>query len=82
MNLLSLAAEAIRQTELDLGSPTCTKNGHCWVHVGGADCGCDKDSRERCSIPVHRCSVCGEYDYGINAEANSVRSLCHALKGD
>lgn len=54
---------------------------HDWKHVGGANCGCEWiEDGERCgggcSVPVHRCGVCGDYDYGDNEEANAKRKRC------
>ncbi|RWC91701.1 MAG: hypothetical protein EOS72_03330 [Mesorhizobium sp.] len=51
----------------------CT-TGHQWRHIGGSNCGCHPDSA--CSVPVHECAACGEFDYGDNAEAGETRGAC------
>jgi hypothetical protein len=65
-----LVAEAVA---LAGGDHPCAILGHKWVHVGGANCGCDDGG---CSVPVHKCDACGDYDYGDNAEAREIRALC------
>lgn len=50
-------------------------NPHVWESVGGANACCDAEECG-CSVPVNRCTICGDYDYGINAEATEVRRLC------
>ena len=29
-----------------------------------------------CSVPVHKCTRCGDCDYGENGDADEVRRLC------
>lgn len=53
----------------------CSK-GHTWVFYGGCNAGCDDDCA--CSVPVHKCAHCGDYDYGQNEEAEEVRRDCRA----
>jgi hypothetical protein len=54
--------------------------GHDWQSIGGCNAGChDKCA---CSVPVHRCSRCGDCDYGENTEAEQVRADCAAKWGD
>jgi hypothetical protein len=63
----------LRSLELMALSATCAELGHDWVLDGGKNCGCiDGD----CSIPVHKCSRCGDHDYGENAEAERTLSTC------
>jgi hypothetical protein len=50
--------------------------GHKWVSMGGCNCGCPDG---RCSVPVCECTVCGDYDYGDNDEANAKRERCRML---
>lgn len=52
--------------------PSCA-NDHQWVFVGGRPCGCEPGG---CSFPVHKCAVCGDYDYGENEEATEIRKRC------
>lgn len=49
------------------------EDGHQWEFIGGRNCGCKDGS---CSVPVHRCKLCADCDYGENAEAADVRDLC------
>jgi hypothetical protein len=65
-----LAAEAVA---LAGGEHPCNIIGHKWIFAGGANCGCADGS---CSVPVHQCDRCGDYDYGENEEAKSVRAEC------
>ena len=50
---------------------------HEWVSAGGkcAMC-CDTCS---CSVPVYKCAVCGDYDYGDNDEAIETKRYCAEL---
>lgn len=66
-----LAAEAV---VLAGGDHPCTILGHKWQFAGGANCCCHKDAG--CSIPVHKCEACGDYDYGENDEADEIREKC------
>jgi hypothetical protein len=50
----------------------CSVLGHQWVSTGGANCGCPVGY---CSVPVRECA-CGDCDYGDNAEADKIRSVC------
>jgi hypothetical protein len=65
-----LVAEAV---VLAGGEHPCAILGHKWSFVGGANCGCVEGC---CSVPVHHCTNCGEYDYGHNAEAEEKRADC------
>lgn len=49
-------------------------NGHEWIFVGGKNCGCHPDAQ--CSLPVHRCGVCGDYDYGDSETAHAIIRGC------
>lgn len=55
------------------GDHPCAILGHRWVFYGGRNCGCEDGC---CSVPVHRCEACGDYDYGENVEADKIRKLC------
>lgn len=55
------------------GVHPCAVLGHVWVHIGGRNCGCGEGN---CSIPVHECSACGDYDYGENDEARETIAAC------
>ena len=62
--------------------------GHDWRFYGGANCGCEWTGEDggqifgSCSVPIHRCSRCGDYDYGDNAEAVQVVADCAAERGE
>jgi len=56
------------------GDHPCAILGHVWEHAGGANCGCHEDAQ--CSVPVHECRVCGDFDYGDNDEAREQRAEC------
>jgi hypothetical protein len=47
---------------------------HDMQSIGGCNAGCEADCA--CSIPVHKCSRCGDCDYGENDEAEEVRRWC------
>ncbi len=49
--------------------------GHEWVFEGGRSCNCGH-TLGHCSLPVHRCAKCGDYDYGDNAEADEIMARC------
>lgn len=47
---------------------------HDWKLYGGTNCGCHPDAT--CSYPVHRCTMCGDWDYGDNPEADQIKAAC------
>lgn len=55
------------------GPHPCNVLGHKWAFYGGANCGCEDGA---CSLPVHRCEGCGDYDYGENDAAQEIRDRC------
>ncbi|MBZ9600682.1 hypothetical protein [Phyllobacterium chamaecytisi] len=57
----------------------CIANGHTWKFYGGCNAGCDRDCG--CSVDVHQCIICGDFDYGDTPEAEDVRQKC-AEHGD
>ncbi|MCL8382117.1 hypothetical protein [Xanthobacter aminoxidans] len=61
-----------------IATAPCAEVGHRWKHIGGKNCGCENGS---CSVPVHECTVCGDCDYGENAEAEETRAECASRKG-
>lgn len=56
------------------------ERGHDWVSIGGCNASCHEKCA--CSVPVHKCSRCGDCDYGDNDEAQQVRRDCAAMHGD
>ncbi len=72
-------AEAhVAQLKRQMAAAPCAEVGHRWKHIGGMNCGCDDGW---CSLPVHECTVCGDCDYGENAEAHQKRADCAEEKG-
>ena len=63
--LLALQAEA---------ALSCVDGRHKWKFVGGRNAGCGDSCA--CSVPVHRCETCGDYDYGENDEADRTIADC------
>lgn len=57
---------------------TCAEVGHRWKHIGGRNAGCG-DACD-CSVPVHQCEVCGDCDYGDNAEGTATIAACAELR--
>lgn len=47
------------------GEHPCAVLGHVWVMIGGRTCPFRDDGCGNASQPVERCSVCGEWDYGL-----------------
>lgn len=65
------------------GAPhPCQVLGHRWKHIGGMNCGCEGVDAEgtpwqgQCSVPVYKCVVCDDSDYGDNTEAVEKRRAC------
>ena len=57
----------------------CQDGKHDWKSRGGANAGCSKDCC--CSVPVHECAMCGDCDYGDNADAREIIAECHHRNG-
>jgi len=76
-------ARLIAEAQVLAGAPhPCQVLGHRWVFHGGASCCCEDAGRATCSVPVHRCDACGDYDYGDNAEAAEIRRCCEEKNRD
>ena len=69
--LEALAAMAVAEAS---GPHPCEILGHKWVSKGGANAGCGVFCS--CSVPVNECEVCGDCDYGENAQAEEIRDDC------
>jgi hypothetical protein len=74
-DLSRLIAEA---SVLAGGDHPCHVLGHKWEHRGGKNAGCGPGCN--CSVPVHECAACGDWDYGENPEADETRAECAALE--
>lgn len=70
-----LEGKLARLRQIERSAP-CAEVGHRWRHIGGKNAGCELDRDCKCSVPVHECEVCGDCDYGDNAEAREKRSDC------
>jgi len=77
LTLLELTAAKVM---LDNGLNPCYHGHLDWVSAGCGNCGCHKDAA--CSVPVYRCTVCGDSDYGDNEEADEQRRICGELHGN
>lgn len=70
-----IAATERKLTELkSRAALSCKDNRHDWRFIGGRNAGCCDSCA--CSVPVHRCASCGDYDYGENAEAKRIVGQC------
>lgn len=76
---LEEAKNRVAQLERQIAQAPCAEVGHRWRHVGGACASCCPECS--CSVPVHTCQVCGDSDYGENAEAVQVRTACFERYG-
>lgn len=74
--MLELERLTVQAIALAGGPHPCTALGHKWKFSGGANCGCDDGN---CSVPVFECEVCGDCDYGRNAEADAKRVECREM---
>lgn len=75
------ATEAkLHQLRQQAATATCSEVGHRWVFIGGRNAGCGPGCD--CSIPVHRCEACGDYDYGDNEEAREKLADCAAERAE
>lgn len=72
---LANAEAKVEALKREIAGSACREAGHVWKHVAGRNAGCS-DSLCCCSIPVHECDICGDSDYGDNAEARKIISDC------
>lgn len=73
---LDRARAEVAMLERKVASASCAEVGHRWESIGGCNCGCDCEKDGACSLPVNRCAVCSDYDYGSNTEAEQIRVSC------
>lgn len=71
---LEAAKAEVQRLERIAAAATCAELGHDWQSVGGCNCGCHDEAD--CSVPVHQCTRCQDYDYGQNDEAGRIRAEC------
>lgn len=82
---LESARAEVARLERIAATATCREIGCDMQSIGGANCGCifyDGEDRceGQCSIPVLKCTRCGDCDYGDNAEAEEKRTSCLSKK--
>lgn len=72
---LEQARAEVAKLERQAAAATCAEVGHRWKQVGGRNAACDLEGCD-CSLPVNECEVCGDCDYGENAEAQEQLRRC------
>lgn len=78
---LEAARAEVARLERIAATATCRELGCDMQSIGGCNCGCEfYDGEERCegqcSIPVLKCTRCGDCDYGENVYAEEARIAC------
>lgn len=75
---LAAARAEVERLERIAATATCREIGCDMQFIGGRNAGCDVDDPGMCgcSVPVHRCSRCGDCDYGDTPEAAEIRRAC------
>lgn len=69
-----LKAAAGEEIDSKAARAFCGITGHTWKSLGGTNAGCGRDCG--CSRPVNTCIVCGDCDYGENAEGDEIVKDC------
>ncbi|EHK57725.1 hypothetical protein MAXJ12_08379 [Mesorhizobium alhagi CCNWXJ12-2] len=72
---MEAARAEVSRLEREAAAATCAEIGHSWKSIGGCNAACENIDCG-CSVPVHECEVCGDCDYGQNAEADEVKRTC------
>jgi hypothetical protein len=73
-DLLADAKAEVERLERLAAAATCVELGHDMQSIGGCNAGCDETCG--CSVPVNRCTRCGDCDYGDNEDATRIRRDC------
>jgi hypothetical protein len=78
---LEAARAEVARLERIAATATCRELGCDMQSIGGCNCGCEFYDGEvrcegQCSVPVLRCTRCGDCDYGENEEAEERRHSC------
>jgi hypothetical protein len=85
MNLTQQLEDAraeVARLERIAATATCRELGCDMQSVGGCCASCDDEAGLcSCSVPVHKCTRCGDCDYGENEAADQIRADCK-LKRD
>jgi hypothetical protein len=68
------ARAELARLERIAATATCRELSCDMKSIGGCCACCEEDCS--CSVPVHRCSRCGDCDYGDNGEADDIRLNC------
>ena len=71
---LETAEAEVAALKRQIAGASCQEVGHDWQFYGGKNAGCCDWCD--CSVPVYRCSKCGDFDYGENDEAEQIRREC------
>jgi hypothetical protein len=71
---LEAARAEVARLERIASTATCRELGCDMQSTGGCNCGCHEDAC--CSVPVNKCTRCGDCDYGDNADATEIRRCC------
>jgi hypothetical protein len=75
---LEAARAVVARLERIAAHATCRELGSCDMQpAGGANCGCPDGC---CSVPVLKCTRCGDCDYADNEEAREKRAACAATR--
>lgn len=84
MNLaqqLEAARAEVTRLERLAATASCRDLGCDMQSVGGCCAGCDGERGLcSCSVPVHKCTRCGDCDYGENDEADQIRAACQLTR--
>lgn len=82
---INAARVNLARLERIAATATCRELGCDMQSTGGANCGCEFEVQHHgetiivsgcCSVPVNKCSRCGDCDYGDNADATETRRSC------
>ncbi len=71
---IEAARAEVARLERIAATATCRELGCDMQSVGGCNAGCDENCS--CSVPVNKCTRCGDCDYGDNVEAAETKRQC------
>lgn len=77
---LEKAEAEVERIRKEIITGPCLEYGHNWKHYGNRNVCCSDECD--CSIPVNKCSKCGDYDYGDNEESKMIIIECNEFKND
>jgi hypothetical protein len=78
---IEAAKAEVARLERIAATATCRELGCDMKSFGGCCASCD-DRQDTCicSVPVHKCTRCGDCDYGENEEAERIRADCKLIR--